>query len=57
MCGKEILNDHTNFHIEYRYGYDSNYDCSNLDLDLCDKCLNDFTGYLIDNCNINPVLD
>jgi hypothetical protein len=57
MCGRNLdRNKHSNFNIDYTYGYDSEFDLSKLELDLCDTCLNKLTQYLIDNCKINPVI-
>lgn len=58
MCGEEIsIQDHTNFNIKYGYGYDSKHDYGKLNLDLCDKCLDKLTDYLIEKCEINPVTE
>ena len=55
-CGKEIR-EYDDFNISYQYGYGSLHDGDNLNLDLCNVCLDEITTYLINNCTINPVTE
>ena len=58
MCGEEISKrDYEGLTVSHTYGYNSIFDCSRLDFDLCVKCLDKTTQNLIDNCKINPVID
>lgn len=57
-CGKEIdkMDLECNpFSLERQFGYGSAYDMLNFQLDLCSKCQDFITTYLIENCKINPV--
>ena len=56
ICGEDLRYDHTNFNITYDYGYDSNHEGSKLELDLCEKCLEKITQYLLSSCKINPLV-
>lgn len=54
-CGKEV-EFYNDFNASYVYGYESSIrDGSRLKLNLCGKCLDEFTTYLIENCKINPI--
>ena len=58
MCGGEIIQKYNSgFKVNHTYGYNSVFDCSSLELDLCDDCLDKLTKHLIQSCKINPVID
>jgi len=53
-CGKEIEN-YNDFGLNYEFGYESCNDGKHINLDLCGKCLDELTQWLVQNCMINPV--
>lgn len=56
ICGKEIA-QYDDFNLSYQYGYGSSHDGDNLNIDLCNTCLDKLTTYLVENCKINPVTE
>ena len=58
MCGKDIdkLDLQCNpFSLEHQFGYESDYDMLNFQINLCSKCQDFITTYLIENCKISPI--
>ncbi len=54
ICGKEldIFDKQQRFHLEGRLGYGSKYDGDEIDLDVCNACIDK----LIESCSLSPVV-
>lgn len=60
MCGKEIekLDLECNpFSLEHQFGYWSVHDTKTLQIELCSRCQDKLTTYLIENCKISPIIE
>lgn len=58
MCGKEIEEmdlECNPFSLKHQFGYGSIHDTQVLQLDICSKCQDILTTYLIENCKISPI--
>lgn len=56
MCGKEI-DEYCDFNISYRFGYGSIRDGDNIDIDLCNSCLDTFVTNLRNEFKIDPLIE
>jgi len=48
-CGK-VLSSYDDFKLNYRFGYGSKNDNDEIDLDLCNECLDKLIGWLRQQC-------
>jgi len=60
MCSKEIEKrdlECNPFSLEHQFGYGSVHDMETLQIELCSRCQDKFTTYLIENCKISPIIE
>lgn len=60
ICGKDfdLFDEQENFSIHRSVGYGSEFDGSNIDLDMCCDCFDKLMNtYILPQCKISPVTD
>lgn len=55
-CGNGI-ELYNNFHLGYKFGYESAHDGEVMDLDLCGTCLAQIVGTIRSECKYDPIED